>query len=123
MTFIFLTEYNTRCYAVSFKNKGWIKLQNFEDDSLDKNIIYTVNPLETFLGKSESSKMTAISGRFNKKVFDGNTILLKISEECDQQRYAYIGGELICSFMTNDNIYEYISNMGNNLTPYNIAIS
>ena len=29
---------------------------------------------------------------------------------------------MICSFMTSDNIYDYISNMGNNLTLYSIAI-
>ena len=29
---------------------------------------------------------------------------------------------MICSFLTNDNFYKYISNIGNNLTPYNIAI-
>ena len=28
---------------------------------------------------------------------------------------------MVCSFMTSDNIYEYISNMGNNLSPYGIA--
>ena len=28
---------------------------------------------------------------------------------------------MIGSFLTNDNIYEYISNIGNNLTPYSIA--
>ena len=26
-----------------------------------------------------------------------------------------------CAFMTSDNIYEYISNMGNNLSPYSVA--
>ena len=29
---------------------------------------------------------------------------------------------MICSFLTNDNIYRYISSTGNNLTPYSIAI-
>ena len=29
---------------------------------------------------------------------------------------------MVCSFMTNDNIYEYISNMNDNLTPYSFAI-
>ena len=29
---------------------------------------------------------------------------------------------MVCSFLTNDNIFEYISNMGNNLIPYSIAI-
>ena len=29
---------------------------------------------------------------------------------------------MVCSFLTNDKKYKYISNMGNNLTPYSIAI-
>ena len=29
---------------------------------------------------------------------------------------------MVCSFLTNDKIYKYISNMGNNLTPCTIAI-
>ena len=37
--------------------------------------------METFLGKSESRVMTALSGAFNKKCFDGNTILLKVGIE------------------------------------------
>ena len=78
--------------------------------------------MEIFLGKSEVCDMTLKSGALNKSVFDGNTILLKISEENDRHRYVYIGGDMICSFLTNDNIYKYISNMGNNLTPYSIAI-
>ena len=28
---------------------------------------------------------------------------------------------MVCSFITSDNIYEYISNMGNNLCPYSVA--
>ena len=78
--------------------------------------------MEIFLGKSESRMMTAFSGAFNKPVIDGNTILLKISEENDQQKYLYIGVDMVCSFLTNVNIYKYISNVGNNLIPYNIAI-
>ena len=38
-----------------------------------------------------------------------------------EKKYVYIGGDMICSFMTSDNIYEYISNMGNNLSPYSVA--
>ena len=63
-----------------------------------------------------------MSGAFDKSVFDGKTILLKITKENDRHRYVYIGGNMICSFLTNDNIYKYISNMGNNLTPYSIAV-
>ena len=29
---------------------------------------------------------------------------------------------MVCSFLTNDRIYKYISNMGNNLRPSSIAI-
>ena len=29
---------------------------------------------------------------------------------------------MVCSFVTNDRIDKYISNIGNNLTPYSIAI-
>ena len=73
------------------------------------------------MGKRESCMMTALSVAFNKPVFDGNTILLKLSEENDKHRYFYIGGDMVCSFLTNDKIYKYISNMGNNLVPSSIA--
>ena len=56
------------------------------------------------------------------QTFVGNTILLKVSEENDKYRYVYIGGDQVCSLLTNDKIYKYISNMGNNLVPYSIAI-
>ena len=78
--------------------------------------------MKTFLGENQAFNMRAMSRAFNKSVFDGNTILLKRSEECNRHRYVYIGGNMVCSFLTNDNIYEYISNMGNNLIPYSIAI-
>ena len=106
---------------MTFQKKGWIKAQKFKDVSLDENIIYTVNQMETFLGKSQSCTMTALSGVFNKACFDGNTILLKVGIENGKNKYVYIGGDMVCSFMTSDNIYEYISNMGNNLTPYSVA--
>ena len=121
MTVIYITEDNCKCYAVTFDNKGWVKVQKFDDESLDENIIYTVNPMKTFLGKSKRCSMTALSGAFDKACFDGNTILLKVGIENGKNKYVYIGGDMVCSFMTSDNIYEYISNMGNNLSPYSIA--
>ena len=30
---------------------------------------------------------------------------------------------MVCSFLTNDKIYEHVSNMGNNLSPYSVATS
>ena len=66
--------------------------------------------------------MTLISGAFEKTVFDGNTILLRIGEKNDKHRYVYIDGDMICSFLTKDNNYKNISNMGNNLKPYSIPV-
>ena len=65
--------------------------------------------------------MTALSGAFIKSCFDGNTILLKVGIENEKNKYVYIGGGMVCSFLTSDNIYEYVSNMGNNLSPYSFA--
>ena len=121
MTFINVTENNCECYGVTFQNKGWIKVQKFEDLSDYKNIIYKVNPMETFLGKSHLCDMAEFSGARDKEVFDGNTILLKIGEDNNKHRYVYIGGDMVCSFLTNDKIYKYTSNMGNNLCPYIVA--
>ena len=73
------------------------------------------------LGRSQLCKMTMFSGAFDKKVLDEKTILLKINEENGKHKYVYIGGDMVCSFMNIDNIYEYISTMGNNLCPYSVA--
>ena len=122
MTIIYVTETNCRCYGVNFEINGYVKVQRMEDISNNKNIILSVNPSRTFLGKSRICNMTMFSGAFDKSVFDGNTILLKIGEENGKQKNVIIGGNMVCSFLTNDDNYEYISNMGNNLTPYSIAI-
>ena len=122
MTVIYITEYNCKCYAVTFQNNGFVQVQQFEVVSEDdKNIIHCINPIKTFLGKSQRCNMTVLSGAFNKSCFDGNTILLKVGIENEMNKYVYIGGDMVCSFLISDNIYEYVSNMGNNLTPYSIA--
>ena len=64
----------------------------------ENNIMY-VKPLKTFLGKSEVCDIIFLSGALDKSVFDRNTILLKISEECCRHKYVYIGGDMICSFL------------------------
>ena len=122
MTVIYITDDNCKCYAVTFENNGFVQVQQFEDVSEnDKNIIYSINPMKTFLGKSQRCNMTALSGAFDKGCFDGNTILLKVGIENGKNKYVYIGGDIVASFMTSDNIYEYVSNMGNNLSPYSFA--
>ena len=123
MTIIYITENNSSCYGVTYENKRCIKVQKFEDISNDENTIYSVKPMRTFLGKSQVCNMTMFYGTLNKSVFDGNTILLeKTSEEKSRHKYVYFGGDMACSFITSDNIYEYILNMGNNLCPYSVTI-
>ena len=87
-----------------------------------KKVICCVKPMEIFLGKNESCMRTAFSGASSKPVFDWNTILLKISEKNDKHRYLYFGGDIVCSFLTKDKVYKFISNMGKNLIPHSIAI-
>ena len=77
--------------------------------------------MRIFLGKSQVCIMTMSSGAFDKKVFDGNTILLASKEENEKHKYVYFAGDMVCSFMSSDKIYEYIWNMGNNLRPYSVA--
>ena len=123
MTRTYITENNTKPYGVTFQNNGCNKVQKFEDISNDENTIYSVKPMRIFCGKSQVCNMSMFSGAFDKKVLEGNTILLKIGEENEKHNFVYIGGDMLCSFMTSDNIYEYISNMGNNLCPYSVATS
>ena len=122
MTVIYLTEFNRRRYAVTFKNIGCVRVQHFKDIPHYERNVLCVKPLRMILGKSGFCRMTEISGDYDKEKYDGNTILLKISEEKDKHRWVYLGGDKVCSFLTNDDIYKYISNMGNTLTPYSIAI-
>ena len=121
MTIIYVLENNCQNLAVTFKNNGIVKVQRLINVSTDKNILYEVKPFESFIGKSQLCNMTKFSGSEDRKVFDGNTILLYIGVENNKYKYVYIGGDQLCSFLTNDKIYNYISNMGNNLTPYSIA--
>ena len=122
MTIIYVAENNCLCLAVTFRNNGKIRVQKTKNVSKDKIIIYEVNPMETFIGKSQLCNMTEFSGAEDKEVFNGNTILLEVGKENNKNRYVYIGGDQVCNFLTNDQIYKYISNMGNNLVPYSIAI-
>ena len=98
MTIIYITENNCECCGVTFEKKIFVKVQKYKDISNDENIILCVNPLRTFLGKSQVSKLTMFSAAFDKSVFDGNTILLKISEEKDGHKNVYIGGDMVCFF-------------------------
>ena len=86
MTILYFTEKNTKLYSVTFQNNGCVKVQNFEKVSSDENTIYSVKPRSFFFG-FQVCNMTMLSGAFDKKVFDGNTILLKIGEENEKLKY------------------------------------
>ena len=79
MTIINIAEYNTKCYGVTFEKNGCLEVQKFKDISDHKNVTFCIKPLERFLGKSQLCEMTMFSGAFDKSIFDGNTILLKVS--------------------------------------------
>ena len=121
MTIVYVTENNTKCYGVTFQNNGYVKVQRFGDISSDENTIFCVKPMRIFLGKNHVCNMTMFSGALDKKVFHGNTISLKLSKENLKNKYVFIGGDMVCSLLTGDNIYENFSDMGNNLCPYILA--
>ena len=70
MTIIYVTGDNCHCYGVTLQNKGWVRVQKLKDVSEDKIIIYKVNPMETFLGKSQLCDTIEFPGAKDKKVFD-----------------------------------------------------
>ena len=93
MIVIYLSECNTICYRVTFQNNGCVKVQKFKEISNHENFIFCVKPLEIFFGEGEVFDKTLMSGAFDKSVFDGNTILLEISEE-NVNKSSYISVEI-----------------------------
>ena len=77
MTVIYSAEDNTKCYAVTFQNNQWVKIQNVRDISKDGNNIKYITPLKTLLAKSKICDMTLRSGASDSEIYDGSTILLK----------------------------------------------
>ena len=39
MTIIYLTEFNTKCYGLTFQKNGYVKVHKFEEISNDENTI------------------------------------------------------------------------------------
>ena len=77
--------------------------------------LFSFQAKNIFIGKSRVCPMTEFSGAANNSSrFEGNTLLL----ECEGNEYVYISGLEISKFNTGDKIIDYISLMGNNMTPY-----
>ena len=69
MTVICLTENNCKCCGLTFENTGCVKVQKFKNISKYETNIFCVKPLKTFLGKSESCRMTEMLGAFDRNSF------------------------------------------------------
>ena len=65
MTVIYLTEYNSRRYALTFEKDVCVRVQNFEDILYYEKNILCVKPSRTILGKSEICELTKVSGAFD----------------------------------------------------------
>ena len=74
---------------------------------------------KTFIGESSVCEITELSGAADyNSDFDGNSIL----PECQDNENVYISGLESSNFNTNDKLIDYISLMGNNMSPYTFAI-
>ena len=81
--------------------------------------LFSFQAKNVFIGKSKVCPMTEFSGAANNSSkFDGNTLLL----EREDNEYVYISGLEITKFKIDDKIIDYISLMGNNMTPCAIMI-
>ena len=70
---------------------------------------------KVFIGKSPKIEMTIFSAGYGKD-FDGNSILVEISDK----RYCLISDRIV-EFSTKDNITKFVSPVGNNDVPYPLA--
>ena len=100
-------------YLVVINENTYMK---YEKDTIDQHSF--IFKQKKFIGKSKICSMTDFSGAVNNPNFNGNTTLL----ECEDGKNFYISGFEIFEFRTGDKIIEYISLMGNNLTPHAFAV-
>jgi hypothetical protein len=87
-----------------------------EDGKYEEKALCEKNYEKIFIGKSIHNETTDFSGAYGKK-YNGNTILIKIS----QYKYMFIGDE-ISTFYSKSEIKTYFSPIGNNDVPYPYAI-
>ena len=122
MTILSLTERDTKSYGVKNENDELVIVQNFKNIFDRENNILCVKTSKLFLGKCDATNMLIKFGSLDKSVFSGVIILLKKGAENNKNRYVYVGGNKMYSFQFIDLILEYISDMGENMIPYGIAI-
>ena len=104
-------------YLVVISENVYVSAYNYEKYKFDQPLL-PFQSKNIFVGKSRICSLIEISVALNNSNFDGNTILL----ECEDSEYVYISGLEMFEFRTSDKSIDYISLMGNNMTPYVFAI-
>jgi len=118
-----ISEYFThnngaRPYKVIITNNNCVTVYKPGDNNYENYncLILDISPQQIFIGKSIKNKTTEFSGGYGDE-FDGNSLLLKISDSA----CIYIG-EKIMLFNTMYPIVAYYSPVGNNDVPYPYAV-
>ena len=115
---IYIMQYNYRSKHLVVITDTIVHVYKYEKCKFDPPFL-SFQPKHIFIGKSKVCPMTQFSGAANNSSdFDGNTPLL----ECESNEYVYISGLEIFKIKTDDKIIDYISLMGNNMTPYAFVV-
>ena len=96
---------------------GNVYVYKYERCKLDQPFL-SFQPKHIFIGKSKICPTIEFSGANNSHDYVGNTLLL----EFEDNEYVYISGLEITKFKVDDKIIDYMSLMGNNMTPYAIMV-
>ena len=114
---IFIMHYNYRNNYLVVIIDSIVYVYKFKTCKIEPPL-FTFEAKNVFIGKSKVCAMTEFSGANDDSGVDGNTLLI----ECENNEYVYISGLEITKFKTDDKIKDYISLMGNNMTPYAIMV-
>jgi hypothetical protein len=111
----YYTHFNgTRPYLVEV-NKKVVRIYEQSNNYKDYTFKKEYKVLKVYIGKTQLTEFSTE----NQKVFDGNTILLKIRKS----KYVYISYDIEEFSTPNDDIISYYSPVGNSDVPYPFAFS
>ena len=115
---IYIMQYNYRSrYLVLINENASVSVHKHEKYKFDQPFLSS-QAKNKFICKSKTCSMTEFSGALKNPNFDGKTFSL----ECEKSKYVFISGLEIFEFITSNKIIDYISLMGNNMTPYVFAL-
>ena len=115
---IYIMQYNHRSkFLVVINENAYASVYEYEKYQHFQPFL-SFQARKTFIRKAKVCSMTDFSGALNKTNFAGNTILL----ESEKRKYVCVSALEIFEIRTSDKIIDYISLMGNNMTPYVFAL-